>query len=117
MTGREDRAGAESGSEGGDLVSWSGTVETHRHEQYDSLVRPPVRQSDRMKTSTVVVSLLLVLTHLACGAVLSKVSQHQADSSLETTINVRVSRVVPRHQCRRALRNLEVREREKLKLN
>ena len=66
-----------------------------------------------MKTSTVVVSLLLVLTHLACGAVLSKVSQHQADSSLETTINVRVSRVVPRHQCRRALRNLEVRERER----
>ena len=38
MTGREDRAGAESGSQGGDLVSRSGTVETHRHAQYDSLV-------------------------------------------------------------------------------
>ena len=38
VTGREDRAGAESGSQGGDLVSRSGTVETHRHAQYDSLV-------------------------------------------------------------------------------
>ena len=54
-----------------------------------------------MKTDRVV-RLLLAISHLASAAVLSKVSQ-------DKVVNVRVSRVVPRHQCRRALRNLEVR--------
>ena len=97
----------------GDLVSRSGTLQTHRRavlQSGDSSPGHTGRQSDRMKTGTVV-NLFLIISQLSCGAVLSKVSQ----SSLETTINVRVSRVVPRHQCRRALRNLEV--REKLKLN
>ena len=54
-----------------------------------------------MKTDRVV-RLLLAISHLVSAAVLSKVSQ-------DKVVNVRVSRVVPRHQCRRALRNLEVR--------
>ena len=96
---------------------WSVGWELCRHQHLTHHTMPVLwtnsnLTSHRMKTK-IVVKLLILLSQLACGAVLSAVSQSQADSSLETTeLNVRVSRAVPRHQCRRALRNLEVRERE-----
>lgn len=99
-----------------DMVSWSQPPDGGtRRDRYESEAvrqrdRETARQEDspRMKTMKSVMLLVAVIQlSSASGSVVS--ASQDLDRSLGR-VRVRVTRAVPRHQCRRALRNLEVRD-------